>query len=311
MQSRRERLLAATTAIRAVLRNRDIGLLEIGWLAANAGTYGFLVVTLVAAYETGGAFAAGLLTVVRYLPPTVLASLAGVPASRWRADRVLLAVNIVRAVCMGLTFIVIATSGPVLLLFVLVGLEAGFGGLTRPLHMSVLPWLARTPGELVASNIASSAAEGLGTLIGPAVAGVLLATSGVPGAAAASGLVMGVSVVAIGAIRVSIIRSAAAHQATLASLTAGLQTARRTPAVRLVLIGLWLQTLVRGLLTVLLVVAAVETARSGRTRGRRPPGGDRGGWVRGRDRGPEPDQSRPNSVRPLPSPLPCGACPSR
>lgn len=256
--SRRDRLLAATTAIRAVLRNGDLGRLEIAWLTANAAAYGFLVVSLVAAYTAGGPLAAGLLTVVRYVPPTVLASLAGVPTARWRADRVLLAVNLTRAVSMFLAFVVIALSGPMPLLFLLVGVEAGFGGMTRPLHMSVLPWLARTPGELVASNIASSAAEGLGTLLGPAVAGIVLAAAGTPGAAAATVLLMGLAVVAVSSIRVSIIRSAPAAPSLVAGLTAGLRTARRIPAVRLVLIGLGLQTLVRGLLTVLLVVASVE-----------------------------------------------------
>lgn len=92
------------------MRNGDLGRLEIGWLAANAGAFAFLVVTLVAAYEAGGAFGAGLLTVVRYVPPIVLASLTGVPTARWRADRVLLAVNLVRAGAMLLTLVVIAES---------------------------------------------------------------------------------------------------------------------------------------------------------------------------------------------------------
>lgn len=258
MQSRRDRLLASTTAIRGVMRNGDLGRLEIGWLAANAGAFAFLVVTLVAAYEAGGAFGAGLLTVVRYVPPIVLASLTGVPTARWRADRVLLAVNLVRAGAMLLTLVVIAESAPAAVLFLFVGIEAGFGGMTRPLHMSMLPWLARTPGELVASNIASSAAEGLGTLLGPALAGILLAISGPVGAAVAAVALMVGAVVAVGSIRVSIVRSAQAPPSVLDGLGGGLQAARRTPAVRLVLIGLGLQTLVRGLLTVLLVVAAVE-----------------------------------------------------
>jgi hypothetical protein len=256
--SRRERLLAATTAIRAVLRNGDIGRLEIGWLAANAGTYAFLVVTLVAAYEAGGALAAGLLAVVRYAPPTLVASLSGVPTSRWRSDRVLVAVNLSRTAGMALTLLVIVTHAPAPWLFLFVATEAGFGGLTRPLHMSLLPWLARTPGELVASNIASSAAEGLGTLLGPAIAGVLLATSGPGGATAATTALMAIAAAAVASVRISTMPLSHGSSALLASVTAGLRVAARLPAVRLVLIGLALQTLVRGLLTVLLVVAAIE-----------------------------------------------------
>ena len=244
--------------MRAVLRNGDIGRLEIGWLAANAGAYAFLVVTLVAAYEAGGALAAGLLAVVRYAPPAVVSSLAGVSTSRWRSDRVLLAVNLSRTVSMALTLAVVATHAPAPLLFLFVASEAGFGGLTRPLHLSILPWLARTPGELVASNIASSAAEGIGTLLGPAIAGVLLATSGPYGATAAAAVLMGIAVVAVATISVPTIRTARAATPLVSGLTAGFRAAARVPAVRLVLTGFWLQTLVRGLLTVLLVVAAID-----------------------------------------------------
>jgi predicted MFS family arabinose efflux permease len=256
--SRRERLLAETTAIRAVLRNGDIGRLEVAWLAANAGTYAFLVVTLVVAYQAGGPLAAGLLGVVRAVPPALIAPLAGVPSARWRPDRVLVAVNLGRAASMALTFAVLALDGPLPLVFLLVGTEAGFGGLTRPLTMSLLPWVARSPGELVASNIASSAAEGLGTLLGPAIAGIALGSSGPIGATAVTAGMMAVAVVAVVSVQVPTVRTARARAGAGAALTAGFQAMVRAPAVRWVLTDAWLQTTVRGMLNVLLVVAAIE-----------------------------------------------------
>jgi predicted MFS family arabinose efflux permease len=255
---RRDRLLASTTAIRAVLANRELGRVLASWLAANGGTYAFLVVTIVAAYTEGGALAAGLLGVVRYLPPTVVAPLAGIPTTRWRADRVLLAVNLGRTTSIFLTFVVMLAGGNLALLFLLVGIEAGFGGLTRPLHISLLPWLARTPGELVASNVASSAAEGLGTLIGPALAGLLLATAGVLGALVATGTLMALAALSIVSIHVPMIRTSVGTADLRAGLTAGVRIVARTPAVRIVIVDAWLQTLVRGMLTILLVVAAID-----------------------------------------------------
>lgn len=257
MEPRRERLLAATAAIRAVMGNADIGRLEVGWLLANAATYAFLVVTLVVAYASGGAVAAGLLGVVRYVPPAVVSPFAGIPAARWRTDHVLLGVDVARAAAMVLAVAAIATHAPLWLLLVLVAVEAAFGGLTRPLTMSLLPWLARSPGELVAANIASSAAEGLGTLLGPAAAGLLLATSGPAGAATATAGLMLLAAVAVAAIRVATLRTAPASRPGR-GMTAGIRVFARVPAIRLVLISFWLQSLVRGLLTVLLVVAAIE-----------------------------------------------------
>ena len=52
--------------------------------------------------------------------------------------------------------------------------------------MSLLPWLARSPGELVASNIVTSAAEGLGTLLGPSIVGHPARDVGEAGATAAA-----------------------------------------------------------------------------------------------------------------------------
>lgn len=256
--SRRDRVLAETAAIRAVLRNGDIGRLEVAWLTANAGTYAFLVVTLVVAYTTGGALAAGLLGVVRAVPPTLIAPLAGLPSSRWPAGRVLLAVNLGRAVSMTLGFVVLVADGPVALLFLLVAVEAGFGGLTRPLHMGILPWVARTPGELVAANIASSAAEGLGTLLGPAIASGVLAAAGPAEATAATALLMGVAVLSIASVHIPTFTTTPAMASLRDTLTAGVRATLRTPAIQWTLVDAWLQSAVRGMLSVLLVVAAFE-----------------------------------------------------
>ena len=46
--------------------------------------------------------------------------------------------------------------------------------LIRPALQALLPSLARTPEELIASNGATSTIESLGTLVGPLVAGVLV-----------------------------------------------------------------------------------------------------------------------------------------
>lgn len=180
------------------------------------------------------------------------------PAARWRTDRLLFGVNVARAAGMMLTVGIIATDGPLWLLFLVVAVEAGFAGLTRPLTMSLLPWLARSPSELVASNIASSATEGLGTLLGPAAASILLATSGPGGAAVATAVLMILAALAVASIRVPTLRTSPASARLLRGMTAGMLIVRGVPSIRLVLIGFWLQSMVRGLLTVLLVIAAIE-----------------------------------------------------
>ena len=49
----------------------------------------------------------------------------------------------------------------------------------RPAQAALLPGLVRTPSELTAANVASSTIESLGTFLGPALGGLLLAVSSV------------------------------------------------------------------------------------------------------------------------------------
>lgn len=258
MGSRRDRLTAETAAIRSILANADMLRLLLAWLAANATTYSFLVVSLVVAYDAGGALAVGLMGVVRYVPPTFIAPLAGIPTARWPTHRVLLGVIGARLGVLVATILVLAAGGPIWLVFALVALEASCSALTRPLHMSLLPWLARTPGELVASNISSSAAEALGTLIGPAIAGILLATTDPVGATSATAVMIAVAVVAVLAVRVPSIPSRRSAAPVRQGITAGLRAFTGIPVVRIVLTHAALQTGVRGMLTVLIVVVAID-----------------------------------------------------
>src|SRR5918996_4208215 len=77
-----------------------------------------------------------------------------------------------------LTAPAISADLPLALTFALAAFVAGTGALVRPIQTALLPAFARTPGELVAANVASSMGEGLGTFAGPLLAGVLVAATG-------------------------------------------------------------------------------------------------------------------------------------
>lgn len=224
-----------------------------------AGKWAFLVTTLVAAYQAGGTLAVGLLGLARFLVPTITAPFAGLPTIRWRPEAVLRAVNATRTVAIAVAIGVVALDLPIEFLFLVVAIEAGVGAFTRPLHMALLPAVARTPGQLIAANVTSSAAEGLGTFVGPALAGLLLVASGPLGATVAVFLIYAIGVVAIARLDVPAVgRSDTSARAVLGQLSAGVRALAALAGPRLIVTGLALQTLVRGLLTVLVVVAAIE-----------------------------------------------------
>ncbi len=249
----------AVAALRTTLEDPDLRRLTIAWFTVIAGKWAFLVSTLVAAYEAGGTVAVGLLGLARFLVPTLTSPFAGLPTVRWQPEAVLRTVNAIRTVAIGLAVVVVALDLPIQLLFLVVAIEAGVGAFSRPLHMALLPAVARTPTQLIAANVTSSAAEGLGTFVGPAMAGLLLVASGPLGTTLAVFAIYAVGVSAIASLHVPAVgRSDTSARAVLGQLSAGVRALAALPGPRFIVLGLGLQTFVRGLLTVLVVVAAIE-----------------------------------------------------
>ena len=136
---------------------------------------------------------------------------------------------------------------------------------SRPALQALLPSLARTPEELIASNGATSTLEGLGTLVGPLVAGLLVSLMDVGLAFAVGALAFLVAAVLLAGVTVEgrIRVTAAAGESTVRLLLGGFRAVARRPKPRLV-IGLVLaQTFVRGCLNVLIVVAAFRVLDAG------------------------------------------------
>jgi len=255
------RLDPAVGALGTAMADASVRRLVVAWFAVVAGKWALLVTTLVIAYDRGGPVAVGILGVVRYLTPAVVAPFAGVPASRWPPLAVLRATNIIRTGAAVAVAVVVATDAPFAALALMVGLEAGFGAFTRPLHMGLLPACARTPEQLVAANVTSSAAEGLGTFVGPAVASLLLVWSGPVGAIVAVIATYAGGVLALARAQIPTVgrrAGPAGPRIELEEILAGARAVGRLPGPRLVLIGVAAQTFVRGVLTVLTVVAAIE-----------------------------------------------------
>ena len=257
-------LRPAAAALRLTVVEGDLRGLMLAWFAVNAGKWAFLVTNLVMAYAAGGAEAVGLLSVARFLTPTIVAPFVGLPTVRWRPEAVLRTVNAVRAAAIAVAIVVVGANLPIELLYVVVALEAGIGAFSRPLHMALLPAVARTPGQLVAANVGSSAAEGLGTFLGPALASVLLVLSG-PIASTVAVLAIYVGgVAAIARLEIPAVgRSNGSARAALGQMSAGVRALARFPGPRWVILDFGVQTIVRGLLTVLVVLASIELLRMG------------------------------------------------
>jgi MFS family permease len=131
--------------------------------------------------------------------------------------------------------------------------------LFRPAQAALLPTLARTPEELTAANVSSSAIESVGAFLGPALGGLLLAASndGTVFAATCGTLVWS-------AFLVSRLKATEApprpteREGAFTEAVAGFTALGSEPDARII-VGLYsLQTLVAGALRVLMVVTALD-----------------------------------------------------
>jgi MFS family permease len=251
----------ALIAVGDVLRNGAIRRIEIAWTAGIAADGAFLVILLVVAYDAGGALGAGVLGAIRVVPSIVSAPFAPRLVMRFQGDRVLAAINVLRSVGAIATAAVVATELPTELTYVLAAVVAGAGSLVRPIQTALLPAFARSPRELVAANVASSMGEGLGTFVGPLLAGILLATTG---SVSASILVAGTFAGAAAALtgirfeRSVDARGGFAAESKRPRISEAPSVLRRYRTALVVTSDFAVQSMVRGLLITLIVVGSIE-----------------------------------------------------
>jgi MFS family permease len=252
----RARQVLSTLA--AALRNRDIRRVELAWGAAIAAEWAHFVAFGVFAYEHSGAAGVGIAGLVRLLPAALVAPFAATFGDRFPRERFLLVMTLLSSAALAGSAVAFY-AGLDVLVFAFAAVLGLAITLIRPALQALLPSLARTPTELIASNAATSTIESLGTLLGPVLAGVLVsqADAGIVFASGAAAVVLGAILLA----RVSVegataLPPAADEHGARKMVAAGFRAIAQAPGARLVVGLIVAQTFVRGCLNVLIVVAA-------------------------------------------------------
>lgn len=263
------------STLSSALHNPDIRRIEIVWAVAIGAEWAHFVALGVFAYHHGGTAFVGLAGLVRLLPAGVLAPFASSLGDRLSRERLLLFLLLFEAAALCASGAAALAGGrlAVLLLAAVIGITST---LVRPAVQSILPSLARTPSELVASNGASSTFEGLGALGGPLVVGATIVFVGAGGVFIATGVTLLAACVTLSRVRVPGQPDLAGEKpidrrrmdgprrpSGLRAGLAGLERVGRDNRLRL-LIGLAaVQCFVRGCLNVLVVVAAFHVLDAG------------------------------------------------
>ena len=157
------------------LRSPDVRRIELGWGFSVVGESASTVALVVFAYAEGGAALIAVYGLFRMLAGvTVALAIAGI-GDRVRSEVLLRGATALKAILLTLATVTAAVDGPALGVVGLAAVSSGLEGAYRPLQAATLPWLVRTPAELTAANVVASMMESTGALIGPVLAGVLLA----------------------------------------------------------------------------------------------------------------------------------------
>jgi MFS family permease len=170
------RLAVDLTALR---RSRDLRLFTFGQAAATFGTQGALVAIPYQVFVlTGSPFLVGLVGAVELGPLIAGALVGGAWADRFDRRKVLLAGQVVVSIAGALLLITALTDPHVGIVFALAGLLAGSTAIVQVARAAVVPKLAG-PEYLRSAIAVNFGVAQLSSVVGPALAGPLIALGGV------------------------------------------------------------------------------------------------------------------------------------
>lgn len=175
------RLLAA---LRIVAHNPSLSRLQSAQLVMTVAEYGQWIALLVYAYDEGGASAAGLVAVAQLIPAMFLSPVVSAHGQRYGPVRLLEGAYLALTLTLGVCAASILLGGPSALVYASAIAFTVAVGVASSTHNVIAPLVVRHPDELTAANAATGWVKGLGSLAGPAIAGVVMAVEG-PGLALA------------------------------------------------------------------------------------------------------------------------------
>ena len=247
----------------AVFRNGALRRIAAGFAIFTMAEHATWIAILVYAYKRGGTAEAGVVALVMLIPAALIAPFAATASDRFPRHRVLVASYGIQAVAMLAAAAALLNEAPALVVYVLAAAASASIVLTRPAQGALLPHVARHPDELTAANVVVGSIEGLAILVGPAVAGIVLATVN-PGAVF---LVFGVLLAGSAVLMLGLVIETRSpvpvdEPATTAAFD-GIRTLISEPAPRLVVAVVASAWILWGAVDVLSVMLAIDLLKIG------------------------------------------------
>ncbi len=166
-------------AYRSLWVDRALMRLLAGEFISSIGDWLYLVALLVVVYErSADPVLLGIVGAARVLPYVVLSVPAGIAADRYDRRLVLLATDVARGAIMLALAALVALDGPLWAIVALAVLATCFSSFFGPAIGAFLPTLVGDESRLGPANSAWASLDKLAFVIGPAIGGLIIASSG-------------------------------------------------------------------------------------------------------------------------------------
>jgi Major Facilitator Superfamily/Cyclic nucleotide-binding domain len=255
------RIITPFQALGDVLRNPELGRLQVAWAGVSLSMWAFMITIGVYAFDVGGAAAVGVAGLVRMLPGAFASPFAGFLGDRHSRRAVLLWSTLGTAVVLASAAAAVAAGSPAWVVFALAGFYTVVNSPYVPTEAALMPQLARTPQELSAANVTHSAMDNLGFLVGSILSGVLLALTSVQLVFLLAAATTAASCIALAAMsrdRRPEYTDGADDGGVVRQTTAGFRALIGDPSLRLVSAALTVLLFVEGAADVLIVIIALD-----------------------------------------------------
>lgn len=259
------RLRESGATFRDAVANRNVRWLLVSSAATVVGGWSYVIALAVFAYREDGAYAVGIVALVRWIVSGAAAPLAGIVADRFRRIPFMIGCDVFRASSIGGMAVVAAADGPALGVYGLSVLAALGGTASGPAWSALLPQVVRSPQELTAANVAGSTIQSAGTFVGPALGGFLMAIGPAELAFAVAAVVTACSALAASRVHEPERepRAEADAESLMQESLAGFRAIGQDSRLGLFVALFSAQSFVDGALSVLVVVLALETLDMG------------------------------------------------
>jgi MFS family permease len=256
----------SVAALVAVFANRSLRRLQLANAGSIIGGWAYVVALAIYAYREDGAYAVGLLATARWLCGGLASPLAGIMGDRYPRVRVMIASDLVRSATLATMGVAALADAPPFAVYALAVAATLSATPFGPAQAALLPQLARSPRELTAANASTSAVDNVGSFVGPALGGLLVAVADVDAVFfTAAGLYLWSALLVASIGHRERIERAPDDQdgGSLGAALAGFSTLAGASRLRLVVGLVAAQTVVDGALDVLIVLLALETLEAG------------------------------------------------